>query len=402
MTLDPIPTAPLAPVVDGAGPHVAIIGGGASGVLMAAHLLRDPQSQGRVTIIEGRNMLGCGIAYSTSDPDHLLNTRASSMSAFPDQPDHFRDWLAGQGIAQPHQGDDFVSRSTYDAYMASLTLPWIQGDGPRRLRCLRTVCVALAEDGGGVVAHLSDGRAVRADLAILATGHALPEPDPDGLIQGAWEQGSMPDRDDRVVIVGSGLSMVDQILRLTGCPGRPAPAYQPDLAGAAQAERARFLRHAASWWEIHRHCLPPESAAPIRAAIRTGRMRLLATSFLGRNGTAKGPCGRSFDAGAAGRSSASNAPTSSTAGESGAIRNRMPRRSWPAFWGPARGASTRCGWGLDISPDAAVIDAQGRASDRIFAIGPVSRAAFREITAIPDIRGQAADLARRLMAQRVP
>lgn len=58
--------------------------------------------------------------------------------------------------------------------------------------------------------------------------------------------------------------------------------------------------------------------------------------------------------------------------------------------------------GLDISPDAAVIDAQGRASDRIFAIGPVSRAAFREITAIPDIRNQAADLARRLMAQRVP
>ena len=43
MILDPIPTTPLAPMADGAGPHVVIIGGGASGVLMAAHLLRDPQ-----------------------------------------------------------------------------------------------------------------------------------------------------------------------------------------------------------------------------------------------------------------------------------------------------------------------------------------------------------------------
>ena len=81
MTLDPILTAPSAPLADGPGPHVVVIGGGASGVLMAAHLLRDPQGQARVTIIEGRHMLGCGIAYSTDDPDHLLNTRAISMSA---------------------------------------------------------------------------------------------------------------------------------------------------------------------------------------------------------------------------------------------------------------------------------------------------------------------------------
>jgi uncharacterized NAD(P)/FAD-binding protein YdhS len=37
---------------------------------------------------------------------------------------------------------------------------------------------------------------------------------PEGLVQGAWEQRELPDRDDRVVIVGSGLSMVDQVLSL--------------------------------------------------------------------------------------------------------------------------------------------------------------------------------------------
>ena len=112
MTFDPILTASSAPLAKGAGPHVLVVGGGASGVLMAAHLLRDPQGQAQVTILEGRHMLGCGIAYSTDDPDHLLNTRAISMSAFPDQPGHFCDWLAEQGIPAGQQpSDSFVSRS---------------------------------------------------------------------------------------------------------------------------------------------------------------------------------------------------------------------------------------------------------------------------------------------------
>lgn len=215
MNLNPILTAPMAPPAERAGPHVVVIGGGASGVLMAAHLLRDGQAPAQVTIIEDRHMLGCGIAYSTDDPDHLLNTRASSMSAFPDQPGHFRDWLARQGIAAgPQPGDSFVSRSTYGAYVASLIEPWSRGEGSRRLRCLRDTCVGLAEDEGGVTAHLSDGRSIRADMAVLATGHAVPEPDPDGLVQGSWEPQPMPERDDRVVIVGSGLSMVDRVLSL--------------------------------------------------------------------------------------------------------------------------------------------------------------------------------------------
>lgn len=43
-----------------------------------------------------------------------------------------------------------------------------------------------------------------------------------------------------------------------------------------------------------------------------------------------------------------------------------------------------------------MIDASGRACQRLFAIGPMSQAAFWEITAIPDIRLQAAALANRL------
>jgi uncharacterized NAD(P)/FAD-binding protein YdhS len=57
------------------------------------------------------------------------------------------------------------------------------------------------------------------------------------------------------------------------------------------------------------------------------------------------------------------------------------------------------GIGLDVDNDCAVVDARGRASDRIFAVGPMSQAAFWEAIAVPDIRLQTASLARRLTEQ---
>jgi uncharacterized NAD(P)/FAD-binding protein YdhS len=53
--------------------------------------------------------------------------------------------------------------------------------------------------------------------------------------------------------------------------------------------------------------------------------------------------------------------------------------------------------GLDVDLSFRLISASGKASDRLFAIGPVSRAAFWEITAIADIRDQTQKLAATLI-----
>src|SRR5262249_38663275 len=53
--------------------------------------------------------------------------------------------------------------------------------------------------------------------------------------------------------------------------------------------------------------------------------------------------------------------------------------------------------GIEITPDCAVVDRNGLPSRRLFAIGPLTRAAFWEIIAIPDIRNQCAELAERLV-----
>ena len=59
--------------------------------------------------------------------------------------------------------------------------------------------------------------------------------------------------------------------------------------------------------------------------------------------------------------------------------------------------------GLDVTLDGALIGEDGRASDRLFALGPVSRPPFWEMTAVPELRSQCARAARHIAElQRSP
>ncbi len=54
------------------------------------------------------------------------------------------------------------------------------------------------------------------------------------------------------------------------------------------------------------------------------------------------------------------------------------------------------GIGLDVTVDCAVLDINGNPSSRLFAVGPVTRATFWEIVAVPDVDAQSAKLSLRL------
>jgi uncharacterized NAD(P)/FAD-binding protein YdhS len=64
----------------------------------------------------------------------------------------------------------------------------------------------------------------------------------------------------------------------------------------------------------------------------------------------------------------------------------------------ARGAarSDPLGIGLDINEDYALVDRSSKRSRRVLALGPLTRAAFWESTAIPDIRVQCGHVAQRV------
>jgi uncharacterized NAD(P)/FAD-binding protein YdhS len=151
--------------------HVVIVGGGASGVLLACHLLRRLSENIRVTLIEKNPAIGRGIAYGTADPAHLLNVRAANMSAFPDDPDHFWRWLQTNNLAVADSDQFcFVSRQIYGRYIESL-LQGLSGRKNRELHIIQGECIAVAPCAAGATAKLRDGSSVTAQIVALATGN---------------------------------------------------------------------------------------------------------------------------------------------------------------------------------------------------------------------------------------
>jgi uncharacterized NAD(P)/FAD-binding protein YdhS len=156
------------------GKEIIIVGGGASGTLLAVQLLRDPSAHVRVTLVEKEQQPGLGLAYSTSNPAHLLNVRAANMSAFADDPDHFVRWLAvdrGAGELQCADRFCFAPRKIYGRYISSLLEPFLPHDGrPSRLRILHRKCTAITETATGVEAVFEDVTRLAGQIAVLATG----------------------------------------------------------------------------------------------------------------------------------------------------------------------------------------------------------------------------------------
>src|ERR1700752_1357682 len=97
---------------------IAIIGGGASGALTAYHLIRRG-AQAKVMLIDSHSGLGLGLAYSTPSYRHLLNVPAGKISALPDQPNHFLDWLHQNYDATMTEAD-FAPRAVFGRYIQSL------------------------------------------------------------------------------------------------------------------------------------------------------------------------------------------------------------------------------------------------------------------------------------------
>jgi uncharacterized NAD(P)/FAD-binding protein YdhS len=205
-------------------PVVAIVGGGFSGVMVAAHLLREAVSPLRVVLIERRGALGEGVAYSTGEPEHLLNVPAKNMSAWPDRSEDFFRWAAKRDHTVGL--DDFLPRRWYGDYIRD-TL----SVAAREARSARLEIVSdelrrlIRKPDGGWLMHFENAPSLPIDAAVLATGHCAPA-DPFGdawrgsrarFISDPWRDFALDlaRGDEPVVVLGSGLTAVDAVLSMT-------------------------------------------------------------------------------------------------------------------------------------------------------------------------------------------
>src|SRR5258708_7321344 len=196
---------------------IAIIGGGVSGTLTALHLVRQG-TPARVILIDQRPGFGLGLAYSTPSLRHLLNVPAGKISALPDQPDHFLNWLRENHDPTATE-KTFAPRAVFGRYIQSL----LTSTSPLEQEIATVVDVRLPDSGA--VLTLDNGCELRADLIVLATGNFDPAPLPgitkaasdSGLYHhNAWAtetyEGLHPDAP--VALIGTGLTGVDVVLRL--------------------------------------------------------------------------------------------------------------------------------------------------------------------------------------------
>lgn len=457
---------------------ILIIGGGLSGTMLAVQLLRLP-GQRRILIIEPRAELGRGEAYSAVELGHTLNGNAARMSVDPDNPDDLTQWLtahiAAGGWPESAEQDVPISelfppRGLFGVYVQQ-RLAEARVVGARHgstVEHVRAEVVDLQTDADSVQMSLSNGQTLRGAYAVLATGMfpaaRTPQKESSGLNAAAldpWDVAAMRQLDPQstVLIIGSGLTMVDAVVSLeqAGHRGpievfsrhgllphvrRQPPAWVDFLAEdqsirtprqllrelrrhcreaiaqgidwqapldtvrahigrlwsqATDVQRRQFVRHVRPWWESHHHRSPPLSAQLVERLQGEGRLRIQAASFKGLEPGAEG--GVSIRICRRGEAETCLVHGAALINSSGIEYDwRRVARPLPQQL-LARGL-VRPGplaLGVAAAIDGAVLNEHGQVANRLFAMGPPLRGMWWESTAVTDVASQAKALALRLV-----
>jgi uncharacterized NAD(P)/FAD-binding protein YdhS len=178
------------------------------------------------------------------------------------------------------------------------------------------------------------------------------------------------------------------------------PSLQTMWQSLSLNERRRFLRHARAYWEVHRHRIAPAVARTFSNLMKEGRVEILAGRILS--------CRENFNAIEVSFRKRETG-TTQTLRATRVINCSGPETDYRKAGGPLLASlfeqnlvrQDALALGLDVDEDGAVLDSSGRASQRLFAIGPVCKGRLWESTAVPELRVQAANLASCLLKRKL-
>jgi uncharacterized NAD(P)/FAD-binding protein YdhS len=154
-----------------------------------------------------------------------------------------------------------------------------------------------------------------------------------------------------------------------------------------ETERARFLRHLRPWWDVHRHRMAPSIAQRIDEA-RQRHQLIVAKGRIAAFHRAA--CGVEVEYRVGGRCETDSLHVDRIINCSGPScdfdRVANPLIQNLLHTGRARPDNLRLG--LDVTPQGALRAADGAISQQLYAIGPITKGLFWEMTSVPDIRRQ--------------
>ncbi len=463
---------------------IAIVGGGFAGTMTAVNLWRLSDRPVRVHVINASQSFARGTAYGTPRGEHLLNVAARNMSALPDFPAHFVDWLRSRSdfaeLDDPALRELFAPRRIYGDYLSGLfasCLSPIDARGEVQVETVQAEAVDIEiEDDDHAEITFADGGGLSVDRVVLATGNQAP-----GSLPGAsllahderyfgnpwaidrWMEQVLrtPSPPKRIVLLGTGLTMVDVMLTLQqlGWEGSvvalsrngmlprshfrgiayedylPENAETLGLAELAELvqfhcrrlrdmsqdpaiaidklrphtqrlwtslsaeDRKLFLRRYAASWNVMRHRIAPSVHELITDALDTGRLRVIAGSI------------KNLRAGERGIDVQFEDSHGNVAEETGDLvinctgpQSCLSQSGVPLFDALLRKGYARCDaldMGLEVDDQFAAIDRSGEPSNVVHAIGPLLKGSLWETTAVPELRVQAMRVAE-ILLQREP
>ncbi|WP_205951958.1 FAD/NAD(P)-binding protein [Pantoea stewartii] len=449
--------------------HIVIVGGGFSGTALAVHLGRLGQAGLRVTLIEPRSQLAQGVAYSTADPAHRLNVPASRMQLTGEEEGSFDSWYRASDayVSDPaarwHDGHVYPQRRQF-ARWVNAQFEAAQRESPVVLAHLQDRAVAFRD---GTVSTAA-GKHLAADIVVLAVSHPAPSlpgaltalADHPAIIADPWQENALASvgPEERIAIVGSGLTMADMVatldrqghrgpvtvfsrrgqlprpnisqhdlswsleghlarpagvrcwlrrirqdMRLAAARGLPWQVVFDEVRRQGQTlwqslplnEQRRFLRHLRPWWDVHRYRIAPQAGQVLNARLENGSLQVMAARL--------------------------------TAAESShsAVRLHLQTRSGEVVTrevdkvivttGPAHGKLVQhdallrqlcndgvirpdpLALGIDVNALSQTRTAQGHSNSHLYVVGPAARGRFGELMGLPQVAMHAEAVARQLL-----
>ncbi len=439
--------------------NIAIIGAGFSGTAFVAACQRLSKRPLHLHVFEKSGRFATGDAYRTPFSYHLLNVNAKDMSAFEDDPSHFVAWLKAR---QSHPlatkktldadlplEEQFLPRSLYGEYLNDL----LQAEGNHQLTLEAQEVIDLVPHSDHIILILSDQRQIKVDKVVLALGNQAPAPFPFPVtntvqcIRNPWEYRApnQISKDDPVLIVGTGLSMIDTVLTLKKQSHRgaiyavsrhgllPLPhtkhktvlaisrdslpsslrsltqfvrekcrthadwqavinglrSHIPSLwAEASVADKKRFLRHLLAYWNVHRHRVHQQISAQLAQLIAQGQLKIIAGRVLAIENQQAIIRPRHeahhLQLDVKWIINCMGPALNASAYQSPLLANLLQKKL--ACLDPLQ-------LGLDVASSGALKMPDGEVSSRLFALGSLRRGALWEVSAVPEIRKQCFELA---------
>lgn len=326
-----------------------IVGGGLSGTLLCIYLMKYNKKPLTLFLFEKKpEQLHKGVAYSSKLPYQLLNVPVKGMSLLEDDSLHFYDWLKTQNI--DITPDDFVSRKLFGEYLSDYLKETVEENKQHDVIVIQEEVTNIREENGSQIIYCSNHSGLKVSKVFLCTGN-FPASNLKGFSKAVLESNyyvsnpwsgdnlSQINSNDTILVVGTGLTMVDQVMSITKhtdfkgkiiaisrrgllpLPHGETPTFQisqtidftkctflelyqfikkevkkakslglsyrsviesirPHLdriwRNLSLTDKKQFITHFKPYWEIHRHRIPAKSSDYLKSLINQNKLKIVA------------------------------------------------------------------------------------------------------------------------------